>query len=657
MALVSIDIGAMDALVSDLSSARRTCPQDASTIRSRLDHVLLGEGPVARLSWSSPIWTWMDDRVRDLNRRLALARIIAASTPGFPATGIVQIDEDYVSDLSPAQVEALADEVQQLMTPGDEYDFTQEIDPRLLDILREHAHDPYLARAIAQQVPPAELSAFLQRVNSGRMVEPGEDAVIAFDRRYDELLNGLGMAYGLASQGTGDLEVPGMAQAWSDTIQDAPSWSGTAHRLTLVISRGTFSTDLLLSVHDTLTAMEGDDGASFWGVAGMDLVIDPDLARTPGANILSDPMGALFQGLGNNPEALRRLFTTGPTVAVETDDGPAHVDAYLWSVLRERGMDEYAVGQLARGLQGGLTLPPVEGHPAWQPGLAEDLGAIGAALDREARIAEENSPPWWSSLGHSILDLGGMVPLLGEAADGLNGLWYLAEGNPVDAGLSFAGMVPFVGWFSVGGKWVRRTLNADELAALARAGDSGADLGRLLPGGRFADDATALTDPASFAPSQFLSPSELQRFADRSWLQNLVAGNRFDDYMAPHYRHNEIYLVAPDGRYVRLDSYVPGEQIVSRKLTQLGDVQTGTAFGYIDEVVTKYPPGTTIADVPSTRGAGIAGQNLDGTLVLQVPPQWDRTIPDEVAEYAYENGVRIIDVNGFDYTAHLFDAP
>lgn len=44
-------------------------------------------------------------------------------------------------------------------------------------------------------------------------------------------------------------------------------------------------------------------------------------------------------------------------------------------------------------------------------------------------------------------------------------------------------------------------------------------------------------------------------------------------------------------------------------------------------------------------------------MVLEVPPQAGGTIPTEVAEYAFENGVHIIDSNGFDYTAYLFDPP
>ncbi|WP_281964979.1 hypothetical protein [Serinicoccus marinus] len=351
-----------------------------------------------------------------------------------------------------------------------------------------------------------------------------------------------------------------MGEAWADHIEQAPPSNGTAQRLSLVISRGTFSTDLLGTVHERMVELEGDGGAEYWTPG--DFVYDPDPAKSPVSNLVMDPFGALYQGMGNNPEALQQVFAEGETVTVETDDGPMEVDARLWETLRYRGMDEYAVTQLVTGLQSGLAAPPVEGSQAWQPGLVEDLEGLVAAIEREARIAEENKPPWWSQAGHLVLDVVGMLPIVGEPADLLNGLSYTAEGNYVDAGLSAAGAVPVVGWFSVGGKWVKRALTVDELATIERLADNGTDMSRLLPGGRLPTSA--------------------------------------------------------------------------------------------DELVTKYPDGATVADVPSTRASGLAGQRLEGEVVLQVPPHAGGTIPDEVAEYAFENNVRIVDVNGFDYTAHLY---
>ncbi|WP_320020395.1 hypothetical protein [Labilibaculum manganireducens] len=55
--------------------------------------------------------------------------------------------------------------------------------------------------------------------------------------------------------------------------------------------------------------------------------------------------------------------------------------------------------------------------------------------------------------GHMMLDVIGMVPVVGELADGLNGVWYLIEGENGEAAMCMASAVPFIGWVSKGGKW------------------------------------------------------------------------------------------------------------------------------------------------------------------------------------------------------------
>lgn len=54
-------------------------------------------------------------------------------------------------------------------------------------------------------------------------------------------------------------------------------------------------------------------------------------------------------------------------------------------------------------------------------------------------------PPWWASAGHTLLDVLGLVPVLGEPADMANAAWYAAEGNYLDAGLSLISVIPVVG--------------------------------------------------------------------------------------------------------------------------------------------------------------------------------------------------------------------
>jgi len=57
-----------------------------------------------------------------------------------------------------------------------------------------------------------------------------------------------------------------------------------------------------------------------------------------------------------------------------------------------------------------------------------------------------------TDVGHTVLDLGGMIPILGEPFDAVNGLWYVAEGNTTEAVLSFASVIPVVGTAVAGTK-------------------------------------------------------------------------------------------------------------------------------------------------------------------------------------------------------------
>ncbi|HEX6498205.1 MAG TPA: DNRLRE domain-containing protein, partial [Micromonosporaceae bacterium] len=60
---------------------------------------------------------------------------------------------------------------------------------------------------------------------------------------------------------------------------------------------------------------------------------------------------------------------------------------------------------------------------------------------------------WLSTLGHAALDAAGMIPVVGAVADVANGVWYAAEGDWLDAGLSFAGAIPVIGDAAIGARY------------------------------------------------------------------------------------------------------------------------------------------------------------------------------------------------------------
>jgi len=81
------------------------------------------------------------------------------------------------------------------------------------------------------------------------------------------------------------------------------------------------------------------------------------------------------------------------------------------------------------------------------------------------------SPEEW---GHDALDVIGFIPVIGEIADGINALWYAAEGDYTNAALSGAAIIPVVG--DIGGKGFRQ---GKKLLKGAKALDKANDARRL----------------------------------------------------------------------------------------------------------------------------------------------------------------------------------
>lgn len=66
---------------------------------------------------------------------------------------------------------------------------------------------------------------------------------------------------------------------------------------------------------------------------------------------------------------------------------------------------------------------------------------------------------------HGALDVGGLVPVIGAPADGLNAIIYEVEGDHVNAGLSAAGMIPIAGEIATGGKLIGKGAKALDTAS------------------------------------------------------------------------------------------------------------------------------------------------------------------------------------------------
>lgn len=101
------------------------------------------------------------------------------------------------------------------------------------------------------------------------------------------------------------------------------------------------------------------------------------------------------------------------------------------------------------------------------------------------------------------------------------------------------------------------------------------------------------------------------------WLNDspMARGNKFNKTAEKNkwYKYYEVNL--ENGK--RLDSYDPvKKEIISRKATDLSDIDISTFEKYLKELDNKYKPGTKIR---SNKYPKIDGQVLEGKYVLEIP--------------------------------------
>ncbi|MFD1425826.1 DUF4244 domain-containing protein [Kroppenstedtia sanguinis] len=163
---------------------------------------------------------------------------------------------------------------------------------------------------------------------------------------------------------------------------------------------------------------------------------------------------------------------------------------------------------------------------------------------------------------------------------------------------------------------------------------------------------------------QYISPEDWEKMTPEQKAK-VNEGNAFNDKMSPKYSHNEVYVKYKDkkGRWQngKVDSYDPIKgEIISRKHTQLAEIQYQTARDYMNEFLMKYSPGTEIRDVPTQRpgsghqNADLAGDTLEGRMFLEVPVQ-KKPVPNNVREYATDNDIIIRDEKGKVYNPEVLE--
>lgn len=128
----------------------------------------------------------------------------------------------------------------------------------------------------------------------------------------------------------------------------------------------------------------------------------------------------------------------------------------------------------------------------------------------------------------------------------------------------------------------------------------------------------------------------------RETLRDMHDGINLNRSQWHRFEANEMRL----GNNKILDSYTADHAIVSRKLTQLADVEPNTAIGYMKELITKYKPGERIKDGPYARinYPDLIGEELKGKWVLELPVQ-RKAIPQDILHFARQHRITINQVH------------
>lgn len=354
MVMASIDIDAMDSLLSTMRTAGTEFQGRRTDLRNILFNESLPTGSVAPLTTAAQ---WCSDQVPDLTRRLALAHLVQSQDVSLG--GVVEIDESMLSDLSPAQAQALAQDLAETLNSG------KPLSDEQLAILIENAHDPYFAVALMNAVPPEQLAVEVERLSQQHVQdlanvfpegdETYEDARNRVVSEYEARLEAFGVALGTASRSVDPPLRSGYADEVVELMTRSTGNDGQVSLLPVAMSYGSYGEDFAATVAEGLYEFERSEDFHTWaGVAGQ-----YGQFTLPGGAQITDVMPGVMTMLGTNPDAAQAFFNGGPTTTIEVDGHEVTVTERMKYLLTDRkwghsnGSDEAA--GLGRALESATT--------------------------------------------------------------------------------------------------------------------------------------------------------------------------------------------------------------------------------------------------------------------------------------------------------------
>ncbi|MFF3659118.1 polymorphic toxin-type HINT domain-containing protein [Streptomyces olivochromogenes] len=221
---------------------------------------------------------------------------------------------------------------------------------------------------------------------------------------------------------------------------------------------------------------------------------------------------------------------------------------------------------------------------------------------------------WISPIGHGVLDVAGLVPGFGEPADLINGLWYTAEGNYIDAGLSYASAIPIAGYgasAAKGARYVNKAVDAVDTATdTVKAADKVKDAKKV------ADD---VTPPATPKPKPKPEPAPPAKAKDAPEVKKGDSGGKKGDGAGEKGGTTGKADDAAAGSSCKVgNSFVPGTTVVMADGTEkpIEEIEPG------DEVRATDPESGATEAKPVT--ATITGHGVKNLVEVTLDTDGDR---------------------------------
>jgi len=337
MGVVSIDIDAMQELVTGLSTAATR----VTTLKSDLQAAMSRADGEAHQAWVLPVSftkldeavSWLDDQVTPMQTRLDLARVVAGQgKPDFPTDGsslppgcVVQIDE------------SLVDQLAQVVKNVQSGSLTQEQWLQLEALAGQSTAIAQWAGAeLGNQVPADQLALVVQNASDQFGRDTSSDAYARYQtegglltygmwldlkqKSYDNEVDAVGVLLGAATYST----CPPLRDSFAGEVASAINGDGPAAgpplagAMSLILSHGSygkvFADTVAGEVIDTEMAGPSPTSAPDWPLVH---------STGSGGSWYTDPIVGVLDMLSTNAEAAQLVFSGGQTQPVTIDGQPA----------------------------------------------------------------------------------------------------------------------------------------------------------------------------------------------------------------------------------------------------------------------------------------------------------------------------------------------